>query len=114
MINTCPHPSERPTNVIIGLIRYNYINLCVFLGSKEPTGPLNRDSLINYINEEGIKAPEKEDAVPFEVIIIVTSCDQEWPFPQAGIKRGKVFVPKYDEDELQAMKKKEEIAEATK
>ena len=33
---------------------------------KEPTGPLNRDSLINYINEEGIKAPEKEEVVPFE------------------------------------------------
>ena len=26
---------------------------------KDPTGPLNRDSLINYINEEGIQAPDK-------------------------------------------------------
>ena len=30
------------------------------------------------------------------------------------MKRGKVFVPKYDEAELAAMKKKEEIAEATR
>jgi len=27
---------------------------------------LNRDSLINHINDEGIKAPVKEDKVPFE------------------------------------------------
>ncbi len=66
--------------------------------NKEPTGALNRDSLINYINEEGIKAPEKEENVPFEL----------------GKKRGKVFVPKYDEEEMAAIKKKEEIAEATK
>ncbi len=42
---------------------------------KAPTGTLNRDSLINYINEEGINAPEKDDAVPFEL----------------GKKRGKVI-----------------------
>lgn len=54
--------------------------------------------MINHINEEGLKAPEKEEAVPFEL----------------GKKRGKVFVPKYDETELAAIKKKEEIAEATK
>jgi len=66
--------------------------------TKQPTGPLNRDSLINHINEEGIKAPEKEEAVPFE----------------PGVKRGKVYVPKFDEEQLQEMKKKEEIAEATK
>ena len=65
---------------------------------KEATGPLNRDSLINFINEEGINAPEREEAVKFE----------------AGVKRGKVFVPKYDEAELAAMKRKEEIAEATR
>ena len=44
------------------------------------------------------RAPDKEEAVPFEL----------------GKKRGKVFVPKYDEKELAAMKKKEEIAEATR
>ncbi len=57
-----------------------------------------QDSLINYINEEGIKSPEKEDNVPFEL----------------GKKRGKVFVPKFDEAQLAAMKKKEEIIEATR
>ena len=57
-----------------------------------------QDSLINHINEEGINAPEKEEEVPFEL----------------GKKRGKVFVPKYNEEELQAIKKKEEIAEATR
>ena len=34
---------------------------------KQPTGGLNRDSLINHINEEGINAPEKEENVPFEL-----------------------------------------------
>ena len=43
---------------------------------KQPTGGLNRDSLINYINEEGIKAPDKEEMVPFEL----------------GKKRGKVWM----------------------
>ena len=32
---------------------------------KQPTGGLNRDSLINHINEEGINAPDKEEKVPF-------------------------------------------------
>ncbi len=45
-----------------------------------------------------MNAPEKEENVPFEL----------------GKKRGKVFVPKYNEEEMQAMKKKEEIAQATK
>lgn len=66
--------------------------------NKPPTGPLNRDSLINHINEEGIQAPEKEEVVPFE----------------PGIKRGKVYVPKYDEAQLAAIKRTEEIAEATR
>jgi len=65
---------------------------------KQPTGGLNRDSLINYINEEGIKAPDKEEMVPFEL----------------GKKRGKVFVPTYNEAELAAIKRKEEVAEATR
>merc|ERR1712226_894596 len=65
---------------------------------KDPTGPLNRDSLINHINEEGIKAPEKEEVVPFEL----------------GIKRGKQFVPKFDKAQLEAMAKKEAIADATR
>merc|ERR1712223_1154609 len=59
---------------------------------KEPTGELNRDSLINSINEVALNTPDKEEKVKFE----------------AGVKRGKVFVPKYNEDELAAMQKKEE------
>jgi len=66
--------------------------------SKPPTGELNRDSLINHINQEGINAPSKEEAVPFE----------------AGKKRGKVFVPKYNEAELAAIARKNEIAEAVR
>jgi len=66
--------------------------------SKAPTGELNRDSLINHINQEGINAPAKDDEVPFE----------------AGKKRGKVFVPKYNEAELAAIARKNEIAEAVR
>lgn len=65
---------------------------------KEPTGELNRDSLINHINQEGINAPSKDDEVPFE----------------AGKKRGKVFVPKYNDAELAAIARKNEIAEAVR
>ena len=46
----------------------------------------------------GINAPPKEEAVPFE----------------AGKKRGKVFVPKYNEAELAAIARKNEIAEAVR
>lgn len=66
--------------------------------SKEPTGPLNRDSLITHINEEGIKAPEQEEKVPFEL----------------GKKRGKVFVPVYDEAQMEAIRRKEAVAEAVR
>merc|ERR1712223_1388769 len=57
---------------------------------KEPTGDLNRDSLINCINEIALNTPDKEEAQKFE----------------PGVKRGKVYVPKYNEAELAAMKKK--------
>ena len=66
--------------------------------SKTPTGPLNRDSLITHINEEGMKAPVKEEAVPFE----------------AGKKRGKVYVPKYTEAEMEAIRRSEAVAEAVR
>lgn len=59
---------------------------------KDPTGDLDRDSLINHVNEIALNTPDKEEKVKFE----------------AGIKRGKVFVPKYNEDELAEMQKKEE------
>lgn len=65
---------------------------------KQPTGPLNRDSLINHINDEGINSPDKDENEKFEL----------------GKKRGKVFVPKYDEAQLAAMQKKADIAESTK
>merc|ERR1711936_336954 len=59
---------------------------------KDPTGGLNRDSLINCINEIALNTPDKEEKVKYE----------------AGTKRGKVFIPKYNEEELAAILKKEE------
>eukprot|EP00088_Acartia_fossae_P028361 TRINITY_DN2915_c0_g1_i4.p1 TRINITY_DN2915_c0_g1~~TRINITY_DN2915_c0_g1_i4.p1 ORF type:complete len:345 (+),score=157.25 TRINITY_DN2915_c0_g1_i4:79-1113(+) len=58
---------------------------------KEPTGDLNRDSLINHINDIALNTPDKEEKVKFE----------------AGVKRGKVYVPKYNDDERAAMQKEE-------
>jgi len=58
---------------------------------KEPTGDLNRDSLINCINEIALNTPDKEEKVAFE----------------AGKKRGKVYVPVYNEDQQAAMAKEE-------
>jgi len=66
--------------------------------SKAPTGELNRDSLINHINQEGANAPDKEEKVKFEL----------------GIKRGKVFVPTYNEAELAAIERSKAVAEAVK
>jgi len=65
---------------------------------KEPTGDLNRDSLINCINEIALNTPDKEEKVKFE----------------AGVKRGKVYVPKYNEEQLAAMAKKAETEEAVR
>jgi len=65
---------------------------------KEPTGDLNRDSLINCINEIALNTPDKEEAQKFE----------------PGVKRGKVYVPKYNEAELAAMKKKADTEEAVR
>merc|ERR1711879_397705 len=65
---------------------------------KQPTGALNRDSLIQHINDEGMKAPAKEEIVPFEL----------------GKKRGKVYVPQYNEAELEAIRRKEAVAEAVR
>ena len=45
---------------------------------KEPTGELNRDTLINYINEIALNTPDAEEKVKYE----------------AGVKRGKTYVPK--------------------
>jgi len=42
---------------------------------KNPTGPLDRDQLLNFIEEESKKIEDKEDLVPY----------------QAGVKRGKIF-----------------------
>jgi hypothetical protein len=56
---------------------------------KEPTGDLNRDSLIGHINDIAVNTPDKEDKVKFE----------------AGVKRGKVYVPQYNEEETEAMQK---------
>lgn len=59
---------------------------------KDPTGELNRDSLINCINEIALNTPDQEEKMKFE----------------AGAKRGKVYVPKYNEEETAAMAAKDE------
>merc|ERR1712223_1658349 len=58
---------------------------------KEPTGELNRDSLINHINEIALNTPDKEEKVKFE----------------AGVKRGKVYVPVYNDTQMAEMEKTE-------
>merc|ERR1712112_601013 len=58
---------------------------------KEPTGELNRDSLINCINEIALNTPDKEEKVKYE----------------AGVKRRKVFVPVYNETQMAEMDKAE-------
>lgn len=59
---------------------------------KEPTGDLNRDSLINCINEIALNTPDKDEKVKFE----------------PGIKRGKVYIQQFNEEEQAAMDKEEE------
>merc|ERR1719244_1472154 len=58
---------------------------------KDPTGDLNRDSLINCINEIALNTPDKEEKVKYE----------------AGVKRGKAFVPVYNESQMAEMDKAE-------
>jgi len=58
---------------------------------KEATGELNRDHLIGHINDIALNTPDKEEKVKFE----------------AGVKRGKVFVPQYNEEQMEAMARKE-------
>merc|ERR1711955_80078 len=58
---------------------------------KEATGDLNRDTLINYINEIALNTPDAEEKVKFE----------------AGVKRGKVYTPKYTEEQQASMEKTE-------
>lgn len=65
---------------------------------KSPTGDLNRGSLISHINLQALQAPDMEEAVKFE----------------AGLKRGKVYIPKYSEEELAIMQRQAEIAEKVK
>lgn len=59
---------------------------------KEATGELNRDSLIGHINDIAINTPDVEEKVKFE----------------AGVKRGKIYVPQYNEEEMEAMQKKDD------
>jgi len=66
--------------------------------NKSATGALNRDSLINHINEEGKKDEGKPDIVPFEL----------------GKKRGKVYIPNYNEEERAAMARAAEVADAVR
>ena len=67
---------------------YHYVVRC----EKEPTGELNRDSLINCINEIALNTPDKEEKVKFE----------------PGVKRGKQYVPQYNEEEREAMQKEDD------
>ncbi|XP_023344430.1 tropomodulin-3 [Eurytemora carolleeae] len=62
---------------------------------KNPTGDLDRGSLITYIKGEAVKHPDKEEEVKFEL----------------GFKRGKVYEPKYTQEELDLMKREADIAE---
>merc|ERR1712240_556820 len=58
---------------------------------KEATGELNRDTLINYINEIALNTPDAEEKVKYE----------------QGVKRGKVYVPKYTEEQQASREKTE-------
>merc|ERR1719466_526861 len=58
---------------------------------KDPTGDLNHDSLINCIKEIALNTPDKEEKVKYE----------------AGVKRGKAFVPVYNESQKAEMEKSE-------
>merc|ERR1712002_676109 len=58
---------------------------------KDPTGDLNRDSLIDCINEIALNTPDKEEKVKYE----------------PGVKRGKAFVPVYNESQQASMEKTE-------
>ena len=83
-----------------GAIKYFYTNIIFVTGNifrtayrceKEATGELNRDTLINYINEIALNTPDAEEKVKFE----------------AGVKRGKVYTPKYSDEEHAEMEKTE-------
>merc|ERR1712211_39910 len=64
---------------------------------KDPTGDLNRDSLINHINEIALNTPDKEEKVKFD----------------PGVKRGKVYVPVYNEAQLAQQEMEEALSNAT-
>lgn len=65
---------------------------------KDPTGSLDRHSLISYINQEALTTPDEEEQAPFE----------------AGMKRGKVFSPTFTSEEMKEMQNKADIAEKVK
>merc|ERR1712061_450127 len=66
--------------------------------NKASTGELNRDSLIKHINDEGLNAKPQEEIVPFEL----------------GKKRGKIYIPTYNEAEQAAMARAAEVADAVR
>jgi len=65
---------------------------------KDPTGRLDRRSLITFIKEDSLASPDREELVEFE----------------AGLKRGKVFVPVLTKEEQEQERRKAEIAEKVK
>ncbi|XP_034280938.1 tropomodulin-4 [Pantherophis guttatus] len=50
---------------------------------KDPTGPLDRDALMQHLEKQAIEVKEREDLVPF-----------------TGEKKGKPFVPKVEKKEV--------------
>jgi len=65
---------------------------------KNPTGELDRRSLISHIVEDSLSSPDREDLVEFEL----------------GLKRGKVFHPNLTEEEEEEDRRRKEIAEKVK
>jgi len=65
---------------------------------KDPTGRLDRRSLITHIRNDALASPDIEEEVEFE----------------AGMKRGKVFLPVLSTEEEEEQRKQAEIAEKVK
>ena len=89
--STCPPAPGAWRHVCPGHVSRVACCRTAYRCEKEPTGELNRDTLINHINEIALNTPDAEEKVKFE----------------AGVKRGKVYVPKYSEEESAEMEKTE-------
>jgi len=97
MTSTCPRVSGETGHQPSWSGKHGFVRNA-YRCSKTPTGPLDHHGLVSYIKQESISSPDKEDQVPFE----------------AGVKRGKVFVPTLTKEEEAALQKRAEIAEKVK